>query len=403
MRRRSLVSIMLTVAMLLFVFTTAGATWARGLLIPARIGGQVFIEGAALTQATDDGFTFEVTRTNGTSFGPAAVDDNGVSADGWYVIDIPIYDADLQPGGAQVGETVVIHVNYDGPATYSVTSPSRGRIVVGAEGSVQRVDLTAYTRPIDPPAPTAPEDPEDPEDPAAPAAPAAPLVPADPEDPAEPFDLHPGATALEATAADGGTGTAASTAALAEDDAAGGGSGATGATAAEKAEAPVDASVERRPVHTVTLDSGDMVGLTVDSGGSLSTFSAIDPADIADTEGRPDDLRYGLFDLDIEVDTPGDTVFVTLQLPEAAPEGYAWYKYSPQLGWYDFSDFAVFSADRTRVTLELTDGGAGDDDNVINGVIKDPSGLGTTRSANVSTSQTGGADSKACFIETIVR
>jgi len=38
---------------------------------PARIFGTVTVDGAVLTQDTDDGYTFEVTREDGTSYVPA--------------------------------------------------------------------------------------------------------------------------------------------------------------------------------------------------------------------------------------------------------------------------------------------------------------------------------------------
>jgi hypothetical protein len=80
--------------------------------------------------------------------------------------------------------------------------------------------------------------------------------------------------------------------------------------------------------------------------------------------------------MQIKVDTPGATAMVTFYLPTPAPDGYKWYKYGPNKGWYDYSDHAEFNID-SQVTLTLVDGGAGDDDGNANGVIVDPSGLGT--------------------------
>ena len=121
----------------------------------------------------------------------------------------------------------------------------------------------------------------------------------------------------------------------------------------------------------------------VNSGGNLTKLNCIDPDTITDTTNKPRNLIYGLVDLEIKVDTPGDTATVTLYLPQSAPEGYKWFKYDETGGWYDFSDHAEFNADRDQITLTLVDGGVGDDDGVANGVIKDPSGLGVAAEKSV--------------------
>ena len=58
----------------------------------ARIGGTVTVDGTALEQDADEGYTFEVTRYDGTSYDPAAEDTDGLNDSDWYLIDIPIYD-----------------------------------------------------------------------------------------------------------------------------------------------------------------------------------------------------------------------------------------------------------------------------------------------------------------------
>jgi hypothetical protein len=75
-----------------------------------------------------------------------------------------------------------------------------------------------------------------------------------------------------------------------------------------------------------------------------------------------------------------------------APAGYSWYKYSTDDGWIDFSSNAFFNATRDQITLTLTDGGAGDDDGVANGVIIDPSGLGSAPPASSGGGSTDSGD-----------
>jgi hypothetical protein len=158
-------------------------------------------------------------------------------------------------------------------------------------------------------------------------------------------------------------------------------------------------------VITFTSSTGQGMGIKVDSGGSCTGLYAIDPSTISDNTNRPEDLIYDLTYMQIKVNTVGGAAVVTIYLPEAAPLGYAWYKYGSNEGWYDYSDHAVFNLDRTEVTLTLIDGGTGDDDGVANGMIVDPSGLGMPPAGPAS--PTGGGDSGGgggggggCFIGT---
>lgn len=114
--------------------------------IPARIGGSVTVDGTQLTQTTDTGYTFVATKENGSAYVPAAADTDGLNASNCYVIDIPIYDANEQPGGANPGDTAVVHVYKNGSAL-PVTSPEDGRITVGDAGSITQIDLSVTTSP----------------------------------------------------------------------------------------------------------------------------------------------------------------------------------------------------------------------------------------------------------------
>ena len=87
----------------------------------------------------------------------------------------------------------------------------------------------------------------------------------------------------------------------------------------------------------------------------------------------------------------GSSTTVTVLLPEPAPQGYKWYKYSSSQGWYDYSTNVTFNGDRTRLTITLIDGGTGDDDGQQNGIIEDPSGLGTAPAGSVSSEEQAAA------------
>lgn len=112
-------------------------------LIPHKIGGTVTVNGIGLTQSTDDGYTFEVRRPDGSAYAPVAEDVDGLNASGFYVINIPIYEANDQPGGAIPGETAVIHVYKNGSETgLTIIQPPNGEMVIGESGTINStIDL----------------------------------------------------------------------------------------------------------------------------------------------------------------------------------------------------------------------------------------------------------------------
>jgi hypothetical protein len=162
------------------------------------------------------------------------------------------------------------------------------------------------------------------------------------------------------------------------------------------------------PDDTITFRTATdrVVGLKSDSGAGLVSLIPVDPegGSISDTGGMPENLIYGLIDLKIKVDIPGSAAGITVFLPEPVPEGYKWYKYSPNQGWIDYSANVSINTARDRISLTFVDGGTGDDDEVQNGIIHDPSGLGaapsTSGAANAGNGSGGG--SGGCFIDTLL-
>jgi hypothetical protein len=86
-------------------------------------------------------------------------------------------------------------------------------------------------------------------------------------------------------------------------------------------------------------------------------------------------MPLGLISFKLILEHPGETASITIHLSETAPAGAKWFKHDLQSGWQDYSAHANFSADGNSVTLLLEDGGAGDGDGAVNGIIIDPSGL----------------------------
>jgi hypothetical protein len=154
-------------------------------------------------------------------------------------------------------------------------------------------------------------------------------------------------------------------------------------------------------VLTTRTLAGEPFGIREDNGGAFTRLSFIDPSTMPASSGKPDNLIYGLLEIEVRVSSPGATTTVTIFLPSPAPAGYGWYKYTATTGWTDYSGNAAFNPARDQVTLTLTDGGIGDNDGWVNGVIVDPSGLGTS-STGSSTSSTSAGDwgGGGCFIAT---
>ena len=102
---------------------------------------------------------------------------------------------------------------------------------------------------------------------------------------------------------------------------------------------------------------------------------------------------YGLFgfsarDLPVDLENPV-SVEVTLFFPEDLPADTKWYindSFTEEMS--DFSRHANFEG--RKVTLTFTDGGFGDSDGTVNGVIVDPSGPAFPSSRD-ETSGGGGA------------
>jgi len=163
-----------------------------------------------------------------------------------------------------------------------------------------------------------------------------------------------------------------------------------------------DNGITGLPADVLTFQSveGDPMGIKVESGGNITSLYPVDPNSIGDTIGKPENLIFGLIDLEIKAVAPGGTVTITIHLPQPVPEDYGWYQYSSTEGWIDYSAGAVFNADRDQVTLTLTDGGSGDDDGVTNGVIVDPSGPGSPPPIAALSIGGNAWGETGCFIET---
>ncbi len=112
----------------------------RVIPMPARVGGTVTVAGVQL--APGAAARVVVTRADRTPYQPAAEDGDGLNDYAWYAVDVPIFDASTQPGGALEGENARVQLFLCGEQLV-LTSPLGGAMTVGASGSASQVDLVS--------------------------------------------------------------------------------------------------------------------------------------------------------------------------------------------------------------------------------------------------------------------
>ena len=136
----------------LYSIITCSVSWGV-CLQPSQyaIGGTLTVDGVQITASTDAGYVIKVTMEDGSDFinvDDIPIDNDGLNSSDSYTISIPIksaVEATCNIGGANDGDTVIIHVYYNG-TEYKVDSPIDGEITV-AEGvsTVTEYLITAYS------------------------------------------------------------------------------------------------------------------------------------------------------------------------------------------------------------------------------------------------------------------
>ncbi|MBN2283100.1 MAG: formylglycine-generating enzyme family protein [Deltaproteobacteria bacterium] len=143
-----------------------------------------------------------------------------------------------------------------------------------------------------------------------------------------------------------------------------------------------------------------VVTLTEPAGAFLAGVAALADTDASLNQAdKPEgyDFPYGLVTFTITGLDPGEDAVVEITFPSALPEDAAYYKVD-DAGFYEYEHAVI---DGATVTLNLTDGGAGDSDETANGRITDPGGPavpGDSGGDDGGKKSGGGGGGGGCFI-----
>ncbi|MDJ0781383.1 MAG: hypothetical protein QNJ22_05395 [Desulfosarcinaceae bacterium] len=146
-----------------------------------------------------------------------------------------------------------------------------------------------------------------------------------------------------------------------------------------------------------------LFGIALNAGnGQLVRATTVDPADLEMDTSPPDPLPWGLLAMRIETDAPGDTVSVSLYVDQSIPATAAVLKYDPTSGYHPYDTHSEVSADEGVIRITLSDGGKGDGDGLINGVIVDPVGVSFEDTPPPPTPLSeGGGGGGGCFLDLV--
>jgi len=175
--------------------------------------------------------------------------------------------------------------------------------------------------------------------------------------------------------------------------------------AADVNEDGVADSLEGDIMSLNTVEGQTMIGVEPSSDGiTLVSVESIASDTVSDQTVK---MGFGLIGFRLYLADGVTTATVKISFNTRVPADARLYKYTEENGWQVYAN-AVFAANRKSVTLMLEDGGAGDEDGVVNGVIVDPSGISyatesTTESDSASLStgaSSSGSGGGGCFIGT---
>jgi hypothetical protein len=147
---------------------------------------------------------------------------------------------------------------------------------------------------------------------------------------------------------------------------------------------PVIVGLDMNPPSMITVPTTDPnvdAEVQISGGGDSCGFSAIEfvnPVDL-DQLGANLEFPYGVLRFTAERCNVGSTVTVSVTLPPM-PDFVAWFKYLASSGWQVWPS----SLNSTTLSFDITDGGLGDINGLVDGTIMDPSGPAIATSARAT-------------------
>ena len=157
---------------------------------------------------------------------------------------------------------------------------------------------------------------------------------------------------------------------------------------------------EENNLRTIyTVEGQTVVGVEIVSeGATLYSVKSLPTDTIADPSVN---LGFGLVGFRLTLSSGVTTATVTVSFSKRVPKDAKLYKYHTDSGWRVYEG-AVFAANRKSVTYSLVDGGAGDEDGVVNEIIVDPVGVAyeddNSAAVSTSTSDSSSGGGGGCFI-----
>ena len=128
-----------------------------------------------------------------------------------------------------------------------------------------------------------------------------------------------------------------------------------------------------QPSQPYTITTSTNTGtLTLQSNlGNITSLSAIS---IQTLPNWPPLIVFphGLMYCEVSNIEAGATVTFTITFPVTLPANIQYWKYQPGIGWFQIP---ITSHNGNVITIQITDGGLGDADGLVNGIIIDPGGV----------------------------
>ncbi len=144
--------------------------------------------------------------------------------------------------------------------------------------------------------------------------------------------------------------------------------------------------------------------LIVEGNGELRRVQAPSLLNVNIEKPTTHNVSGNLFSFQIHALSQGETTSIHIITPQELDENTTWLKLNPNAQWEDSQENTVFRDDSGKgLIVYLTDGGAGDEDGVADGVIIDPAVLATRKvsqnNSRIHTENTSSA-AQACLAAT---